>query len=83
MEQQNLSDMSDMTSTTKPFDIFVQVLIRPIVTIAAAYWLYRILLPEDHPLFISTVSRFFSSSVFQKISYLTYSVYLIHFRILF
>jgi peptidoglycan/LPS O-acetylase OafA/YrhL len=63
-------------------DVFVQVLMRPLIVSGAGYWMLRIILPRDHPLSFSRLAECFSWSWLLTIAPFTYSIYLVHFRIL-
>jgi len=64
-------------------DLIATVALRPIFSSAAAYIIFRLLLPCDHPQAFKTLASFLSLPIFQRLGVLTYSIYINHFRILF
>lgn len=60
-------------------DYYVIIFIRPALSCAVAYLLYRVLLPKEHPLCFSGAASFLSARLFRRFSPLTYSIYVCHF----
>jgi peptidoglycan/LPS O-acetylase OafA/YrhL len=62
-------------------DLIATVALRPIFSSAAAYIIFRLLLPCDHPQAFKTLASFLSLPIFQRLGILTYSIYINHFRV--
>jgi peptidoglycan/LPS O-acetylase OafA/YrhL len=76
-------DLSQTLLPIAPVDVVFTMVLRPLFASCVGYLLYRCLLPSNHPLKLHMLSNFLSLSVFQHLGVLTYSVYIIHFRIVF
>ena len=63
-------------------DLLLTALIRPIFGAATGYLLYRVMLPSDDPLALPVLARFLSADFFQLMGPLTYTIYVLHYRVM-
>eukprot|EP01039_Chlorochromonas_danica_P007929 gene7929-8748_t len=63
-------------------DLFVSVIYRSLYALGLAYVLYRCLLPHDHPLRLSMLSKVLSSWPLKNLGVYSYGVYTIHMRVM-
>lgn len=75
---------SDILSTPHFAERMFMLLFRPMFSASFSYlFLYRTLVPDGHPLKLTTLANILSLPVFRYYSLYTYGIYVIHYRILF
>ena len=63
-------------------NIFSMIIAQPLITFGVAYMLYRCMLPPGHPLHLRMLNSMLSLPVLRPLAELSYTIYILHFRIL-